>query len=255
MSTGLRYSTHQFGGGALAALLLLVMALSGLSVAQVTTATILGTVTDASGAVVAGAALTVKNIGTRLTQTATSDSQGRYRVSDLAIGEYEVEVTKQGFSKALRTGLTLTVGSQSVVDIALQVGQTQETVTVEAAATQVETSSPTIGALVNGTQMRELPLNGRNFSQLMTLAPGVQTLAGSVSTLFYGTAPKFSIAGSRPEGQAFMLDNTNVNNFWNYGTGSGALGSSLGVEAIAEFQTLTGNYGTQFGVTAQSSTP
>lgn len=247
MSAHQQHFAHRAGMNRWFALFLFFLAVHLPVVAQVTTGTIFGMISDDAGAAIVGAEVIVKNVGTGITHTTTSDQQGRYRVADLGIGNYEVQIAKQGFAKAVRTGLTLTVGSQNVVDVSLQVGQTQETITVEANFSQVETSSPTTGTLVNGAQMRELPLNGRNFSQLMTLAPGVQTLAGGVSTLFYGTAPKFSIAGSRPEGQAFMLDNTNVNNFWNYGTGSGALGSSLGVEAIAEFQTLTGNYGTQFG--------
>lgn len=142
--------------------------------AQGTTATILGTVSDATGAVVAGAMVQVRNTGTGATQSIQSDPQGRYRVPDLQVGEYEVQVSKGGFSTMVHKGIRLTVGSENVVDFALAVGQTQQTVTVEGEVTQVETTNATVGSLVDQAQMRELPLNGRDFEQLIQLAPGVQ---------------------------------------------------------------------------------
>jgi hypothetical protein len=142
--------------------------------AQGTTATILGTVTDSTGAAIPGAAIQVKNVGTGLTQSTQSDPQGRYRVSDLAVGDYEAQSSKQGFATVLRKGITLTVGSQGVVDFALAVGQTQQTVTVEGQVTQVETTNSSVGQLVDTAQMRNLPLNGRNTLSLVTLAPGAQ---------------------------------------------------------------------------------
>jgi hypothetical protein len=213
--------------------------------AQGTTATISGTVTDSSGAVVADAAVQAKNLGSNISQTATTDAQGRYRLAELGIGDYQVQASKMGFQTVVRSGITLTVGGQSVVDFALTVGQAQQTVTVEGQVEQVETESTAVGDLVDQTQMRELPLNGRNFGQLILLAPGVQSIAAGGS--FYGKTDNYSIAGSRPEGQAFLMDNVNIAGFWNHGTGSGALGTQLGVDAIAEFQTLTNTYSAQFG--------
>src|SRR5207237_3446386 len=124
----------------------------------------------------------------------------------------------------------------------------QQTITVEAQTSQVETSNATLGNLVNEQQMRELPLNGRNFEQLIVLTPGVQTIAGNAfqATGFQGRAPEYSIAGSRPTGQSILLDDENLQNFWNKGMGS-VMGTSLGVEAIGEFQTLTNTYSAQFG--------
>ena len=133
---------------------------------QAATATLLGNVTDATGAVVPDAAVQVKNIDTDATQNARSDAQGRFTVSNLPVGTYEVQVSKTGFSTVIRPGVTLTVGSQSVLDFALAVGQQSQTVTVEAATSQVETTNATVGTLINQQQMRELPLNGRNFEQL-----------------------------------------------------------------------------------------
>ncbi len=218
--------------------------------AQASNATIGGTVTDSSGATIAGAAIQVRNVGTGITQATTSDQQGRYRVPDLVIGEYEVQAGNAGFQTVVHKGITLSVGSSPVVDFSLPVGQAQQTVTVEAEVSQVDTQSTAVGALVEGAQIRDLPLNGRNFTQLMTLAPGVTQIplgAPGAGSTFYGNGQKYSIAGSRPSGQAYLLDDQDMNNFWNNGPGAGGLGTALGVEAIQEFQTLTNTYSAQFG--------
>src|SRR5581483_5570797 len=220
---------------------------SGRLQAQGTTATILGTVTDASGAAISDAAIQVKNLDTGLTQTTASDAQGRFRVPNLGVGNYEVQATKTGFSTVVRKGITLTVGSDSVIDFSLAIGQQQQTVTVDAQVTEVETTSATVATLIDQKQIRELPLNGRNFEQLILLAPGVQTVNTGNQNSFYGAANSYSVAGSRPEGQALLLDDTNIQTFWNHGSGAGILGTSLGVDAIAEFQTLTNTYSAQFG--------
>jgi hypothetical protein len=228
-------------------MLLSVLGISSLW-AQVT-ATISGTVTDSSGAVVANATIEVKNAGTAVAQSTTTDAQGRYAVRELPIGEYEVHATATGFQNVVRSGITLEVGAQSVVDFALAVGQTQETIVVQSQVSEVETNSTSVGSVVEPTQMRELPLNGRNFESLLDLVPGVTAVPATsgVFGAFYGTQQNYSVSGSRPEGQLFLLDDTNTSNFFNHGTGSGALGTSLGIEAIAEFQTLTNTYSAQFG--------
>jgi hypothetical protein len=227
------------------ALLFLGAMVSVPAIAQVTTATVLGTVTDASGAAIPEAAVQVKNVATGVTQSTASDGQGRYNVPSLVPGDYEVQATKMGFQTTVTKGIVLTVGGQSVVDFSLPVGQSQQTVTVEANATQVDTTSAAVSNLVEQTQMRELPLNGRNFQQLITLAPGV-TVAQTSTTQFYGKGDTYSIAGSRPEGQAFLLDGVDQTNFFDHGTGAGVLGTSLGIDAIGEFQTLTNTYSAQF---------
>ena len=158
----------------------LLLAISGVGIerlnAQASTASIQGAVTDASGAGIPDAAIQVKNVGTGATQTTTTNAQGRYNVPDLGIGNYEVQVSKMGFATALRRGIELTVGSQSVVDVALQVGQQTQTVTVEGQVSTVETASAAVGSLIGGTQMSDLPINGRNFESLLSLTAGVQTV-------------------------------------------------------------------------------
>ena len=213
---------------------------------QGTSGTIQGTVADASGAAIVDAAINVKNTGTGIVQATSSDAQGRYVVPNLNVGTYEIQATKTGFTTVIRTGLDLTVGSQLVADISMQIGQSQQTVTVRAEASAVETTSAALTNLVESAQMRELPLNGRNFSQLLTLSPGVIPTPPSGFVLF-GANTGYAIAGARPEGQAFLLDNSDIQDWWNHGSGSGAIGTSLGVDAIAEFQTMTNTYSAQFG--------
>jgi len=216
--------------------------------AQGTTAIILGTVTDTTGAAIAGAAVQVKNVGTGQILATQSDPQGRYTIPDLAVGSYELQASKDGFATLVHKGLTLTVGAQLVVDFPLMVGQTQQTVTVEGEVSQVDTNTSTLATLVNQTQMRELPLNGRNFEQLIQLAPGVQNYyAGNTGlNMREGKDAAISIAGGRPEGTALLMDDQNLETFYNRGLGS-ITGTSLGVDAIGEFQTLTNTYGAQFG--------
>lgn len=216
--------------------------------AQGTTATILGTVTDTTGAAVPGAAVQVKNVGTGQTQSTQSDAQGRFNVPDLIVGDYEVQAAKAGFATLLHKGITLTVGSQGVVDFALQVGQQTQTVTVEGQVTQVETTTSTVSTLVSQAQMRDLPLNGRNFESLIQGAPGVQNLTATTPALNMreGRDASISVAGGRPEGVALLMDDQSLETFYNRGLGS-ITGSSLGMDAIGEFQTLTNTYGAQFG--------
>ena len=133
------------------------------------------------------------------------------------------------------------------MDFALPVGQLTQTVTVEGDVSQVETTSAQISNVVQPEQMRELPLNGRNFEQLITLAPGVQTIKFATGGLYYGSANAYSVSGSRANGQQEVLDDTDVNDYMNRGSGAGVLATSMGVDAIAEFQTLTNTYSAQFG--------
>jgi hypothetical protein len=234
----------------LAAALIVLSGVSRLRAQGSTTATIIGTVTDSSGAAIAVASVQVKNTGTGITLNTTTDAQGRFRVPNLNIGNYEVQASQMGFQTVVHTGVTLTVGSELVVDFSLPVGQAQQTVTVSGEVSIVETQSAAVGSLVESTQVRELPLNGRNFTQLIALEPGVtQIVAGApaASMSFAGNGTRYSISGARPTNTAWMLDGQDLLAWWRNVPGAGGLGTSLGVEAIAEFQVLTNLYGTQFG--------
>jgi hypothetical protein len=206
---------------------------------------------DSSGAALVGAAVTVTNEGTSVSQSTVSDAQGRYSVPQLPIGIYDVEAKLTGFQTVVHKGITLTVGASPVVDFSLPVGNVSETINVEGQVSQVETQSATVSTLVSAEQVSQLPLNGRNYTQLLELAPGVQVInngasGGGVAGAFYGAQQNFSISGSRPEGQAFLIDNEDVRDFWEHGPGSAALGTTLGIEGLQEFQVLTGTYGAQF---------
>lgn len=225
-----------------------LMLIPGKLHAQTATATVQGTVTDPTGAAVPAANLELRNTATGQVQTVPTDAQGRFTVPNMPVGNYDVTASKGGFQTTVRRGITLNVGAEVVVDFSLQVGQQTQTVTVEAAATQVETTNSAVGTEVTGQQMRELPLNGRDFEQLIQMTAGVNQIGGNAFTSsgFQGRAPEYSISGSRPVGQAILLDDENLQNFWNKGMGS-VIGSSLGVEAIGEFETLTNTYSAQFG--------
>src|SRR5215471_9565834 len=223
-----------------------IMLATGHLHAQGATASISGTVQDPTGAAIPGASITVKNVGTAFTRTVISDDQGRYVAPELPIGEYEVQASLAGFQTVVRRGISLTVGSQRVVDLTLPVGQTEETVSVTGEISQVETTSSSVSSLVNETQMRELPLNGRNFEQLILLAPGALSYPAGGSSALVGRAATYSVSGSRPEGYGMLLDGENIQNWWQRGTGAAVTGTSLGIEAIAEFQTLTNTYSSEF---------
>lgn len=210
-------------------------------------ATVSGLVTDTSGAVLPTAAIQAKNVGTGISLSTLADEQGRFRFPDLPIGEYEMQAALPGFQVLVRSGIVLTVGSSPVVDFSLKVGEVTETVNVEGDVSQVETSSSAISNLVGQTEMRELPLNGRNFTQLMGLAPGVTLFTGGSNGSLFGSQPTYSVSGSRAVGMLFLLDNTNTAGYWNKGGGSGSLGTALGVDAIDQFQTLTNTYSAQYG--------
>lgn len=216
---------------------------------QTETATISGTATDPSGGALAGAHIQVINAGTNITQSTTTDAQGRYSVAQLPVGTYRVEASLSGFKNVVHAGVTLSVGSTLVVDFSLPVGEVTQTVNVESDVSRVETESSEVSTLISPQQLRDLPLNGRNFEQLITLAPGVSTVGAALNAVtgrLYGMQDNYSVAGSRPTGQNFLLDNTDIRDFWEHGTGSGYAATSLGVEAIGEFQVLTNTYSAQF---------
>jgi Carboxypeptidase regulatory-like domain len=231
----------------LLAILLLVLGIQGF--AQNSTSTISGTVADTSGAVVAGAKVDVKNIGTGVVVSLTSDAEGRYSASNLLIGDYEVEVSRAGFQTVLRKGIFTTVGAEAIVDVALPIGQASVVVTVDAQVSQVDTSTSAIGFTVDTNQMDDLPLGTtRNFVDLMNLAPGVAGImdAGG-GGVFYGGQTSYTVSGSRPTGLGFLIDSTSMATFQGKSAGSGATGASLGIESLSQYQVLLNTYSAQYG--------
>src|SRR5271169_5469356 len=141
--------------------------------AQVPTGTILGTVKDSSGAVVAGAAITITNQDTGFTRTETTAEDGTYRAPTLPTGHYSIKAERAGFRTETQQGLTLNLTDNAVINFTLQVGTSAQEVVVTSEAPLVNTSNSTLGGLVNEQQMAELPLNGRSYLDLTLLQPGV----------------------------------------------------------------------------------
>src|SRR5208282_3807997 len=156
--------------------------------AQVGTGTISGVVMDPSGAVVVGALVVITNSQTGVVTSATTNSQGRYGVPDLIVGTYDVQATKQGFEAQVIKQVLLTVGANVVINCRLTIGQKNTAITV-AESSQVDTTTAETSAFISREQMENLPLDGRNFQELILLAPGVQAVTSGVQNSFYGRAP------------------------------------------------------------------
>lgn len=218
-----------------------------MAVAQVGTGSIRGVITDSTAAVVPNARVVVKNVQTGISLNLTADADGRYVAPNLAVGRYEVQAQAQGFSTAVRQNIDLAVGEQRDVSIALAVGQMATEVAVQENAAQVDTATSTVSGLINQSQMRDLPLNGRNFEQLIVLTPGVVPVTNAAASAYIGRSQVYSFAGARPVGQEEQIDGQTIQDFWDRGAGAAVLGTSLGVDSIAEFQTYTSTASAQFG--------
>jgi carboxypeptidase family protein/TonB-dependent receptor-like protein len=213
---------------------------------QVTTGTILGTVSDSTGAVVPGSTVAVRNSETGFTRTATTDATGHYRAPELPVGNYEVTAEANGFQSIVRKGIELTVGRQAVVDFALQVGAVSESITVSGEAPLIETTNATVANLVSEREMRELPLNGRSFTDLTAIQPGVVTDLGIASGVFQGGG-RLVMNGARPQQSLYLLDGTDIVSPYSNVAPVSVMNQSLGVDTIREFTVLQNNYGAQFG--------
>jgi outer membrane receptor protein involved in Fe transport len=220
------------------------------AIAQSTTATISGRITDPSGGVLTGVQVTTTNTGTGLKRTVTSDAQGRYVVPNLAPGTYELSATTAGFETLMRQGITLTVGQAADLDLSMKVGAVTEQVTVMEEAPLLNTSSSAVSSVVEEKRIQELPLNGRDFSQLPLIQAGVAAIRNGDSTITKGYGARVSMGGSRPDQTAWLLDGTNIHNLSNFGTPGSAAGVMLGVDAVREFQVLTSNYSAELGGTS-----
>ena len=221
-----------------------LLAFAASAFAQKTSGTITGTVTDASGAVVADANVTVTFIQTGASRTGQSNSEGSFSFPELNPGVYNVRVTKQGFKKVEAKNIELHVSDITDVPIKLIVGAIVETVEVEATAIQVETQTGEVGDVVNGQQVRELPLNGRNFVALTTLMPGAAT-AESFDPKNKGllSSVDISFSGAAANGNQWLVDGANNNDVGSQHT----ILIYPSIDAIEEFKILRNSYGPEFG--------
>jgi hypothetical protein len=229
---------------------------AGIAQAQ-TTGSIFGIVQDESEAVIPGATVTIRNVDTGLTRSTVTDADGRYEVLSLPPGSYEIQAELAGFQTAVRRGVVLTVGREAQVNFTVRVGDVAETLVVTGEAPLVETTSAAMSQVVDSKQIRDLPLNARDFVQLATLQPGVSIVdtgakvdeGGASGAAGRGLGVKLTISGARTNSNAFLLDGTDVNDYSNTTPGS-ITGANLGVEAIREFRVLTNTYSAEYGRSA-----
>src|SRR6266581_621055 len=213
--------------------------------AQVDTGTILGTVTDASGAVIHGANVTLKNEGTNATLSTSTGSDGTYKFSPVRIGSYKLSASLQGFQTVTQLGVTVNVGADVVVDFTLKPGNVTQTVEVTAAAPLLESQDASVGQVVDSRNVNDLPLNGRNFTFLAQLAAGVNT--PQADTRGNAANGAFAANGLRPAQNNYLLDgidnNSDTVDFLN-GTNFVVLPP---VDAIEEFKVETSGFSAQYG--------
>jgi hypothetical protein len=223
--------------------------------AQVAGGALSGTISDPSGAGIPQARIVIRNVATGVERTVTTNTDGFYTAPNLLPGEYQVTLEAKGFNTETRTGITMTVGAQRTFDLALQIGTVEHRVEVTTEAPAVELSTSDIGATVNATTVRELPLNGRSWTDLAALQPGVETIqtqptfATGSDRGNRGFGQQLTISGARPQQNNYRLDGISLNDYANGAPGS-VLGGNLGVDAIQEFSVLTSNYSAEYGKTS-----
>ena len=215
--------------------------------AQQYSGTIVGTVTDSTGAAIPGATVTVTNTGTGVKVTQTSGGQGEFTFAQMPIGTYDVRVSQGNFKEFVSTGVVVHTSTVTQVPVVMQVGAASQTVTVQANAIQVQTTSASVGEVVTGTQVRELPLNGENFVGLTQLSPGVSAAQGAN---FVGKGldggVNFSVNGNPYNMNLFLVDGVNNNDV---GSGRTIL-VYPSVDTIAEFKMIRNSYGPEYGQAA-----
>jgi Carboxypeptidase regulatory-like domain/TonB dependent receptor len=220
--------------------------------AQVAGATLSGTVTDTSAAIIPQAKISIKNVATGISTTVTANADGFYTAPNLLPGSYEITASAPGFATDVHSGITLTVGAQQALNFTLQVGQVTQKVEVTGEAPAVQLASSSISAVVNSNTIVDLPLNGRDWTQLAALQPGVNIVLvqsnvfGRVNRGFGGQE---AISGTRPQLNNYRLDGISIVDYSGGSPGS-VLGVALGVDAIAEFSVLTSNYSAEYGRTS-----
>src|SRR5215469_3504453 len=222
---------------------------------QVAGGTISGTISDSTGRVISGAEVLIKNVATGVTRNATTNPDGLYTAPNLLPGTYELTYRAAGFKTEIRAGIALTVGATEVMDLTMQIGTALEKIEVNTEAPAVQTTSSDISAVVNATTVRELPLNGRSWTDLAQLQPGVATIetqptfAAGTDRGNRGFGQQLSISGARPQQNNYRLDGVSLNDYANGAPGS-VMGGNLGVDAIQEFSVLTSNYSAEYGKTS-----
>jgi hypothetical protein len=222
--------------------------------AQTNRSNLSGTVADPTGAQVPGATVVITNQETGITRKVTTNASGVYSAASLVPGRYSIQVSAKGFSVQVIQNVVLTVGQSFVQNVALQIGSISQKVVVQDNPASVDTTSSDLSASVQGQTMRALPLNGRSWTDLAELSPGVtaiktQAPISAPDRMKRGLGGELSISGGRPQQNSYLLDGININDYSNAGPGS-VLGGNLGVDALQEFNVITTNPPAQYGRTA-----
>jgi Carboxypeptidase regulatory-like domain len=219
---------------------------------QIVGASLSGTVRDISGAAIPGATLTVRNLETGAQRTFLSDDAGRYAAPSIPVGRYEVTATKEGFNSQVKTGIDLGVGQGTTVDFALPVGALRQTVIIEESAAPVSLTTVPTSGLVNEQQVKELPLNGRSYDELLTLNAATVNYtserSGGVGTSNSSVGNMFAVSGHRPQENLFLLNGIEYTGASQGNiTPGGTSGELLGVDAVREFNVVSDTYGAEYG--------
>lgn len=219
---------------------------------QVVGGAVSGTICDKTGATLAGADVTIKSAETGAERKLLTDANGWYAAPSITVGNYEITASKEGFNSATKTGISLVIGQSRTVDLTLQVGNVRQEVTVEEASWPVSLSTQESSGLVSERQVKDLPLNGRSYDELITLNPAIVNYSsqrsGGVGTSNSAVGNMFAVSGHRPQENLFLLNGieytgaSEINN-----TPGGASGQLLGVDAVREFNVVTDAYGAEYG--------
>src|SRR5260370_19179713 len=228
-------------------LVLLLVAISAPVWAQVS-ASIYGKVEDASNAAVRGATVTVKSLETGATRVVTTDDAGNYRALSLAVGPHEVRAAKPGFKTAIRDRVNLVVGQNAVVNLGLEVGEIAQEVTVADEISAVNTTTSSVSGMVGEREVKDLPLNGRSFDNLITLNPGALNYGLKSANTSTSNGHTFSVAGRRPMDNVVLLNGIEYTGSSQLAiTPGGVSGDLLGIDAVREFNVQTDTYGAEYG--------
>ncbi|MEP6703857.1 MAG: TonB-dependent receptor, partial [Acidobacteriota bacterium] len=234
--------------------LFIVLLLPVIIAAQVSGGSISGKVTDPNGAVLPGSQVGIRNVATGGTSQIVANDEGLYRASNLLPGNYEITAKATNFGTLIQKGITLTVGADLTIDLKLTPGAVGAEVTVTSTES-VDTTTPTISAVVGERTIVELPLNGRDWTSLATLQPGISSIrtqyqsGGTASRGNRGYGDQLAITGHRPQENNYRIDGVSINDYTNGAPGS-AGGVNLGADAIKEFSVLASNYTAEYGRTS-----
>jgi hypothetical protein len=211
-------------------------------------AEISGRVNDASGSAVGGVTVTVKSLETGATRSVITDSGGNFRVLSLPVGQQELKAEKTGFKSVVRTGINLAVGQEAVVNLQLEVGDLVQQVTVIAEAPLVNTTTSSVSGLVSEREIKDLPLNGRSFDNLIALNPGAISYGLKSPNTITSMGNTFSVSGKRPLDNIFLLNGVEYTGSSQLSvTPGGVSGELLGIDAVREFNVLTETYSAEYG--------